>query len=593
MNSVAPLTTLDNVKKRKTWTTPDLLRQIRQRDSLKAASDSLLNNEAFLNFKKTRNQIKRNFIKAKREFIMRKINTNRNCPRKYWKELKEVFDPKQTGTPELFLISENGMEIGKEATADYMNDYFSTVGHNLASKIRTDNTANLALLRDTAAANRNRLITWRPTNPEELELGKLMEKLIHKRIYHFLNDANYFSPYQGGFRPEMGTTDTISHMLNYIYNQLNNNSVTATVFFDLYKAFDSIDQNILLLKLESAGITGNCLKLLKDYLNNRTQTCTMNNITSSANPMLYGVPQGSTLGPLLFIIFINDLATHIPNVKLSLYADETAFYLGGTDKTHIVKELNIASKTFDQWCSYNRLTLNYDKIKSMIFTPSQNKKHSSGLPELKIGDKLIDRLTEFKYLGTILDQNLNFESHIKMIRQNVVARMHILKKVGWALTPNDALILFRSSILPYFDQGDVFYSCANKSTLQSLQTLQSKSLRAIFTKKHWKGTHHVHVSNKLLYLNQRRKVSLLKYAHSLSYDPNNMKSPISRNLRSSGKALLKTGRIKSTKYERSFVNQSVSLWNNLSEDMKSVRNFKQFKTRVKCELLQNNINFPE
>lgn len=671
LNIAAPLVTLNNVQKRKSWTTPELLRQIRLRDRLKSASDSLLNNTAFANFKKTRNKIKRDIIKAKRDFVMSKINTNRSSPRKYWKELKEVFDPKDTGIPELALLKENGTEVRKESTADYMNEYFSNVGHNLASKIRSDNTPYLALLRDTALNNRNKLITWRLTNPEELKLliskidisksskiynissryfkdclicsidkvcllfnriltdakfpaqwkeaniipifkkgnrklvknyrpisllpiiGKLMEKLIHSRIYHFLNGAKFFSPYQGGFRPEMGTTDSISNMLSYIYNQLNNNTVTATIFFDLSKAFDSIDQNILLQKLESAGISGNCLRLLKDYLSNRTQTCTVNNITLSSKPMYYGVPQGSTLGPLLFIIFINDLATQISNVKLSLYADDTAFYLGGTDKSHIINELNIAANAFDKWCSYNRLTLNYDKTKSMLFTPSQNNKHTLGFPDLEIDNKPIDRVTEFKYLGTILDQNLNFESHIKMIRQNVVARMHILKKVRWALTPKDALTLFKSSILPYFDQGDVFYSCANKSTLHNLQTLQNKILRTIFTKKHWEGTHHAHVKNKLLYLNQRRKASLQKYVHSLSYVVTNLKTPISRNLRSTGKVLLKTVRAKTKKYERLFVHQSALLWNDLSEDMKSIRNFKLFKTRVKCELLLNNINFPE
>lgn len=171
--------------------------------------------------------------------------------------------------------------------------------------------------------------------------------------------------------------------------------------------------------------------------------------------------------------------------------------------------------------------------------------------------------------------------------------MHTLKKVRWALTPKDALTLYRSSILPYYDQGDVFYSCANKTLLHSLQVLQNKALRAIYPKKHWVGTHQAHIKSKLLYLNQRRNTSLLKLAHSLSYNPCNLKQPNIRILRSSRKTLLKETAAKTKKFENSYVYQSVMQWNKLSEDLKSIRNFKLFKTRVKCELLLNNINFPE
>lgn len=132
--------------------------------------------------------------------------------------------------------------------------------------------------------------------------------------------------------------------------------------------------------------------------------------------------------PLLFIIFINDITDYIRNVKISLYADDTAFYLSSTDKT---RELTIAANAFDKWCGYNRLTLIHEKTKSVIFTPSQNHKHQSDIPPIKIGDSEIDRLTEFKYLGVTLDQNLNFENHIKKILQKIMCRMQTLKEVRW------------------------------------------------------------------------------------------------------------------------------------------------------------------
>lgn len=131
-------------------------------------------------------------------------------------------------------------------------------------------------------------------------------------------------------------------MLQYIYTNFNSNLITATVYFYLSKAFDSIDHALLLLKLESTGITGNCLNYLK-YLSNRTQNCLVNNIVSPPELIEYGVTQGSTFGPLFFYFFTNDIANYITNVKISLYADDTAFYLSGPDNNLLVKELSLAA----------------------------------------------------------------------------------------------------------------------------------------------------------------------------------------------------------------------------------------------------------
>lgn len=229
----------------------------------------------------------------------------------------------------------------------------------------------------------------------------------------------------------------------------------------------------------------------------------------------------------------------------------------------------------------------------MIFAPSNNKKYRTNIPPIKIGNTEIGRVPEFKYLGVILDHNLNFESHVKMIRQKTICRMQTLRKIRWTLTTKDALTLYKSSILPHLDQGDLFYSCANTKTLQSLQSMQNKALRIIYTKKTWDNTQAAHTKSKLLYLEHRRRGSLLKYAHKLSYNPDNLKNAPSRLLRSSGKTYLKTTAAKTSKFERSFTHQGVKLWNQLSDDLKAIRNYKLFKTRIMRELLLGNLNFPE
>lgn len=423
-------------------------------------------------------------------------------------------------------------------------------------------------------------------------IAKLFEKLIHTRLYYFLNDNDFFTDSQGGFRPNRGTHTTIDSMLDYIYTHFNNSDYISTVFFDLSKAFDSIDHNILLLKLESAGIEGTCLNLLSNYLNNRQQQCKVNGIISKTTPITYGVPQGSILGPLLFIIFINDIADSITNVRLSLYADDTVFYLGGKDPHILNRELTYASNIFDNWCKHNRLTLNQDKCKSMLFSSNRRRNIIQSNTPICIANTKIDHVTEFKYLGVMLDTGLNFESHINMIKKKITSRMFTLKRIRWTLSRKDALTLYKSTIIPFFDQGSPFYTSANKNSLKALQSLQNKALRIIYTKKKWPGTEIAHSECKLLNTDDRRTFFMLKYAHNLSYNPVNIKPPTGRALRSSNNIILKSCVPKNTKYEKSYIYQGIRKWNSLKEDLKQIRTHNSFKTRVKTELLLNNLNFP-
>lgn len=159
-------------------------------------------------------------------------------------------------------------------------------------------------------------------------MGKLLEKVLHRRLYCFLAETEFFAKEQCGFGPNLATEDAITNLLKYFYSNINNKNLILSIYFDLSKAFDTIDHSILLLKLKHFGITGSCLKLLNNYLSYRMQYCMVNGISSSKRDIVCGVPQGSTLGPLLFIIYINDLVKYIPEINMSLYADDTVFYWG-------------------------------------------------------------------------------------------------------------------------------------------------------------------------------------------------------------------------------------------------------------------------
>lgn len=668
LSIVAPFVTMNEVKHRKTWTTPALLELIRLRDAEKEKADSLANNQTHIEFKKVRNRVKRKIIKDKKDYIRNKIDDASNNTRKYWKELNSLFKPSCSNEAQILLKSNNNTDLTLNEIPDHMITYFAMVGQNLANDIATDNSAYIEHL--TEVRTNDQLIAWRPTNTEEISiiidniditkssmvldirtnllkdglkcckdkicilfnriltdgkfpddwkqatitpifkagnkkqvsnyrpisllslLGKMMEKIIHTRLLNFLTRTNYFTPSQCGFRPNLGTNDSIAMMLNYVYNQMNNNNVVSAIFFDLSKAFDSIDHNILKLKLKAAGINGSCIRLLNSYLTNRSQITKVNNLKSQPHSITYGVPQGSTLGPLLFILFINDLPDYIKDVQISLYADDTAFYYGSDNLTKTTELLNIAANKFDEWCKYNKLTLNKKKCKSITFQTNR-KRNLNNIPKIYINNEEIDHVNHFKYLGVILDDRLNFDNHIKMLKQKITSRLFTLNKIRWTLTFKDALLLYKTSILSYFDLGSLFYHSGKKDQLKSLQTLQNRALRIVYLKKEWPGTETAHVNCRLLTVKNRRELNLLKYAQTRSFNIENHLITHARHLRSTNKIRLRTQIPKNKTYEISYIHRSTIMWNSLPLDIKAIRNYKQFTTRVKLELLQNNLNFPE
>lgn len=165
--------------------------------------------------------------------------------------------------------------------------------------------------------------------------------------------------------------------------------------------------------------------------------------------------------------------------------------------------------------------------------------------------------------------------------------------INWQLEFRDSLLLYKSGILTFFDQGDIFYHAASKDQLQGLQTLQNKCLKKIFMKKDWPGTENTHKRCNLLYVADKRKLSLVKFAHIISYRPENMREERRQNMRSNTVLLLKENHVRYEKYGKSFINISSQLWNRLPQVLKVINNTQVFKTRVKSELLQGKLNFPE
>lgn len=269
-------------------------------------------------------------------------------------------------------------------------------------------------------------------------LSKLLEKIANNRLTSYLEQNNLLSDIQFGFRRGRSTEHAVSQLLDIVTSHLDNGRCCLGAFLDLAKAFDTVSIPILTQKLENLGIRGQTLSWFKSYLTNRKQLTKITDTTSDPSAINYGVPQGSILGPTLFIIYMNDISNVLTSnkAKIVCYADDTAMLFSGDDWDETYRQAEIGLTQTATWLSHNLLTLNISKTNYICFHKT---KASAPDPALKLkmhmcqhqlqpcSCETIQRLSSLKYLGVILDEKVNFNKHIEYISGRARKLIHIMR----------------------------------------------------------------------------------------------------------------------------------------------------------------------
>ena len=306
--------------------------------------------------------------------------------------------------------------------------------------------------------------------------SKIYEKLMHCRILKFLESNNSLYEMQYGFRPGRSCEHAILNAQNILLESLSKRQVSLLLLIDFSKAFDMVEHTILLKKLEHYGIRGMALKWMESYLNGRKQYVTVSGHNSTTRDMEHGVPQGSILGPLLFIIYINDIPETAIFAKFILYADDANIILTADTIDAISCQLAILIENLVKWVKSNGLALNLKKTKYMIFSQTKN----IDLPSPLIIEKTaIERKSGTRFLGVIIDESLNWTKHINTVLSKMSRYVGIMYKIKKYLPVTARLQIYHSFVQSHLNYCSLVWGFTCKSNIEALFSKQKKGLRAV------------------------------------------------------------------------------------------------------------------
>jgi hypothetical protein len=314
-------------------------------------------------------------------------------------------------------------------------------------------------------------------------LGKIVEKVINIQLVCYLDSYNHIAPNQYGFRKNISTADAINRVIGNITRQLDNSTKCLGVFLDLAKAFDTVSIPILLNKMERLGIRGTPLRLFSSYLSERTQFVKIGDYMSDDEPLSFGVPQGSVLGPTLFLIYIDGLCRlQLHNTDIVTFADDTVLVFHGVSWDEVKNCTESGLARVMDWLNSNILTLNLNKTKYVTFSirnttqPLSNfsiKAHSCSNPSLApCNCHLLEATNTVKYLGIYIDQNLNWIHHINSLSSRISKLIFIFKNIRHVCDPQLIKSVYFALCQSIITYGIEAWGGAKKSHLIKIERAQ-------------------------------------------------------------------------------------------------------------------------
>ena len=419
-------------------------------------------------------------------------------------------------------------------------------------------------------------------------INKIYEKILYSRLINFIEKFNIFYEYQYGFRKNHSTEHALIEMVDNINLSIDNNQLTCGIFLDLSKAFDTVNHQILLGKLEHYGIRGKVLDLFKSYLSNRTQYVQIENHKSKTRTVSCGVPQGSVLGPLFFLLYINDLPNCCPTGNVRIFADDTSIFFHCYNIEEIVTKGTTIMTQLHSWFCANKLTLNTDKSSFTIFR--SKRKNIPNLPEyIEFKNHKIKRTTHIKFLGIILDEKLLWDHQINEVCNKLKSLFHIFYNIRDYLSHENIKTIYYTLIYSRIKYGIAVYSQAARSKMNKIQTLQNQLMKVLSGKPYRFPTDALHNEFDILKVEDIENQEILTFVQKclLGKVPPIFKNYYQtnetyhdRNTRSGANRIVPPRAY--TSYGDSTIKiRGAQIWNGINPILKSIVNIKNFRRLYK------------
>lgn len=418
-------------------------------------------------------------------------------------------------------------------------------------------------------------------------LSKIYEMVIRNRMMLYLEKINFINKDQYGFQRNANTTAACLNLIEEIYKNIEQKHKTCSVFIDVRKAFDSVDHVMLIRKLEEIGFKDKTIDIFKSYLFNRKQFVMIGDDVSSERVIKTGVPQGSILGPLLFIIFVNDLFDCSFHGALQLYADDATLTYGESSYDSLKEKISDDIMKFNSWMINNKLSLNFNKTNFIIYH-LRNTDTQNIFNEVCFANHKIDRVEKTKYLGMIINESLNWNDHVDLVKKKVARFVGVLRRMSYLLDEKIKKQIYFAYIHSHVIYVNPIWSSVADYKLQELQVLQNKAMKAVYNLPRLTPSKELYIGDRggilpikvlteyelnLLSFKINFKLIKSKFTFKITKDVHSYKTRIANNFRSI------FSRTNCTK--NSIFNRGVSLFNKLPEIVKNEKTIAVFKNSLK------------
>ena len=423
-------------------------------------------------------------------------------------------------------------------------------------------------------------------------LSKVFEKCVFKHVSNFFLDNENITPLQSGFTSGDSTSYQLTHLYDYIARAMDCGKEVRAVFCDISKAFDRVWHKGLLHKLWVNGIRGSLLSWFDSYLNNRKQFTVINGYKSNIKSIEAGVPQGSVLGPLLFLVYINDIVEDI-QCNIKLFADDTSLYVIIDDPFLSTNMLNDDLDLITKWAETWKVDFNPKKTESVIFS---RKRNLVFMPDLIMNGVPINSVSSHKHLGLTLQSDGFWNIHIDDVISKVSPMINCLRNLKYRLQRKTLHTLYSSFILPIYDYCDYIWNNSTKTQELLLEKLHLDALRTKCGSVRGVSHSKIYLETGFTSLSERRKTHQMCVFHKMFYNktpsylsdliPVNISSTSTYESRSSN--LLQVPKCRTEIYKNSFIPSSVIEWNKLDDDIRNEASLalfkKHFDRAVKCNV---------